>query len=242
MKTLLIIGGTDSSGGAGLTRDTAVAQDLGLHVMPVVTAVTAQTDQALQKLHLVPSDIVAAQITCAFDSTPPQAIKIGMLGSAEIAGTVAKTLKRRNIPIVLDPVLKSSSGGTLFYGDDLRALMSVSTLLTPNMDEAATLTSRPKANHLDEIKLQSERLIELGAQAVLIKGGHGGGNECVDHLFYKGMHTSFSTPRLTRNKRGTGCTLATAIACYLAAGESLDNACRLGKKYIQCWLAITPNP
>lgn len=237
MKTLLVIAGTDSSGGAGLTRDTATATTLGLQVKPVVTAVTAQSDGALHHCHPVPVAAIQTQFTAAFRDRPPDAVKIGMLATDDIVDAVADMLTYHPLPVVLDPVLKSSSGGVLLAGDGLRPLFPLVSLLTPNLDESAALTGRPFAETTSEIRHQAARLRASGASAVLIKGGHGTGSTCTDHLFRSTGHTAISAPRLPQTRRGTGCALATAIACYLAQGRTLDHACRLARRHVQVWLA-----
>lgn len=236
MKHVLVIAGTDSSGGAGLTRDTAVASELGCSVKPVVTCVTAQTDAAVHMIHQVPPQVVVAQIRAAFADTPPDAVKIGMIGAGECADAIATALASCNVPIVIDSVLKSSSGATLFRGDCLEQLFPMATLLTPNLGEAAILTQRSPATSDAEIATQACLLLQQGAQAVLIKGGHGRGAECTDHLFDAAGHWRFSMPRLPKSNRGTGCSLATAIACNLASGQDLHDACHLAKNHIQQWI------
>ncbi|TLP62774.1 hydroxymethylpyrimidine/phosphomethylpyrimidine kinase [Parasedimentitalea maritima] len=236
MNNILAIAGTDSSGGAGLTRDSATAQELGFRVKPVVTSVTVQTDKSFIDSHAVPPPVIKAQLEAALQGTKPAAVKIGMLGTAETAGTVLSSLSGYCGPVILDPVLKSSSGGTLFSGRDIYRLFAITTVLTPNLDEAAILTSRAKASDEDEVKKQAEILLAQGAAAVLIKGGHADGFDCVDHVFSPEHHVRLVAPRLTQAKRGTGCTLSTAIACNLASGHNLSEACRLAKDYVHQWL------
>lgn len=236
MKRILVIAGTDSSGGAGLTRDTAVATELGCCVKPVVTCVTAQTNAAVHVIHHVPPWVVAAQIETAFAEAPPDAVKIGMIATAECGAAIAKALADHAVPIVIDPVLKSSSGGRLFLGDHLQSIFALATLLTPNLGEAAALTHRPPAVCDQEIEIQAKLLQQQGAQAVLIKGGHGSGAQCTDHLFDAMGHWRCSLPRLMKNRRGTGCSLATAIACNLASGHSLQAATRRAKQHIHRWI------
>lgn len=232
MTRLLVIAGTDSSGGAGLTRDAAVAAELGGQVRPVVTAVTAQTDDAVSEIHPVPPPVVTAQIEAVFAKDPPEAVKIGMLATGETAEAVAWALARHAVPVVLDPVLKASSGGTLSPDEGIARLLPLATLLTPNLIEAAALSGLSAA----PVAAQAARLRATGAQAVLIKGGHGRGTDCTDHLFCKtGVHR-FRTARLPHGKRGSGCALSTAIACRLADGASLPDACNRAKEFLQDWL------
>jgi len=236
VKRILVIAGTDSSGGAGLTRDTAVTVELGCIAKPVVTCVTAQTNTAVHLIHQVPLQTVVAQIKAAFADTPPDAVKIGMIGTDECADAIADALALCTVPIVIDPVLKSSSGATLFRGGRLERLFAMATLLTPNLIEAGTLTQRPPADSDVEIATQASLLREQGTQAVLIKGGHGRGAECTDHLYDATGHWQYGLPRLPKNKRGTGCSLATAIACNLASGQNLQDASNRGKEHIHRWI------
>lgn len=236
MTDILIIGGTDSSGGAGLTRDTAAASALGVGVAPVVTAVTAQTHSEVAKIVPIPPDVVAAQIHAALHAGSVKAVKIGMLGSNEIAETVAAALKRTAVPVVLDPVLKSSSGARLLSGGLPEALICLADLITPNLLELAALTGHGVAQDERDIAFQSGELRAAGARAILVKGGHGGGEWSTDYLFACTGSEHFTAPRLAVNKRGTGCTLATAISCFLALGHDLSTACGRAKTFIHTWL------
>lgn len=240
MTRILIIAGTDSSGGAGLTRDVAVATVLGCAVTPVVTAVTAQTDAAIHDIHPIPSDVVRSQIETAFEQGPPDAIKIGMLGASDIAATLASALRDIDVPVVLDPVLKATSGGVLARKTQIEPLLARSTLVTPNLPEAAALTHSPCATGDRDIVAQAENLRAWGATAVLVKGGHGEGVECVDHLFEPSGHFKLTSQRLPVTRRGTGCSLSTAIACHLALGQDLPEACRRAKAYVHRWISQRP--
>ncbi|WP_424944840.1 bifunctional hydroxymethylpyrimidine kinase/phosphomethylpyrimidine kinase, partial [Aliiroseovarius crassostreae] len=148
---ILVIAGSDSSGGAGISRDVVTAAAFGVEVCPVLTAVTAQTDQAVTALHPVPPEVVAAQIKAARTHSDIAAIKIGMLGSAEVAEVVGRVLVGSKLPLVIDPVLRASSGGRLSEGSHLPALFSGADLLTPNLPEAAVLTGLPEAVTPQEI-------------------------------------------------------------------------------------------
>ncbi|KRS16934.1 bifunctional hydroxymethylpyrimidine kinase/phosphomethylpyrimidine kinase [Roseovarius indicus] len=236
MKRLLIIAGTDSSGGAGLTRDASVAADLGVQVLPVVTAVTAQTDDAVVAIHAVPANVISAQIAAAFAGPPPDVVKIGMLATEETAAAVAEALAQCAVPIVLDPVLASSSGGALSPERSIARVLTLATLLTPNFGEAAALSGLPAG----PVPAQAARLQDRGAKAVLIKGGHGRGATCTDHLFSGASHRAFSAERLNMRRRGTGCTLATAIGCHLAKGATLPDACAAARDFLQTWLKRGP--
>lgn len=242
MKRILVIAGTDSSGGAGLTRDASTAQSLGLQPLPAVTAVTAQTDGRVVAIETMRPQLITRQIEAALACGPVHAIKIGMLGTAEIAEAVAKAIRDCPAPVVLDPVLKASSGGELSSGTLPENLLRQTDLITPNLPEAAMLTGQPQARSKAQIANQAKQILATGARAVLIKGGHGGGAMSVDHLFAPFGHRAYSAPRHHVGKRGTGCTLATAIACHLALGHDLGDACKSAKDYVQAWLQSAPIP
>lgn len=242
MTHIMVIAGSDSSGGAGVTRDTATATALGYQVTPIVTAVTAQTNGALRHIHPVPAPVITEQINCARVDHALGAIKIGMLGPVKTISAVTMALVPLNKPIVLDPVIRSSSGGTLQTDQGLGTLMHLATLITPNLDEAATLTETPLAQNDKDITMQAHLLLDQGVKAVLIKGGHGTGDSATDHLFCATGHRQFTTPRLPQSRRGTGCTLSTAIACYLATQYPLPTACEKAVEYVQTWLKSKPAP
>ncbi|WP_299848772.1 hydroxymethylpyrimidine/phosphomethylpyrimidine kinase [uncultured Roseovarius sp.] len=237
MTCLLVIAGTDSSGGAGLTRDTAVAQDLGLWIKPIITSVTAQSDCALHEIYPIPPATITAQIAAAFQTNSPNAVKIGMLGSSVAAEAVTKVLAQYDIPIVVDPVLKTSSGSALFSGPFPNKLFRKTDVLTPNLHEASILTNTPVAQCLNSVVEQAKLCRQItGAQSVLIKGGHSDHSQCTDILCDSdGIH-QFSSLRIQIEKRGTGCTLATAIACFRAKGFTAHDACHEAKKYVTNWI------
>ena len=238
MNAVLVIAGTDSSGGAGLTRDVATLTHFGSKVLCAVTAVTAQTDAAVGCVVTLPAMLVRAQIEAALASARVGAIKIGMLGDAAIVAAVSAALPPREAaPLVLDPVLGASSGRELLDAAGRAALrerlLPHTTLLTPNIGEAATLLEAPPATAEEEIVAQGRALCALGPRAVLMKGGHAGGPLAVDWLVAaEGPVERFSAPRLPGARRGTGCTLASAIAAGLAAGLGLIAACGQAKQHV----------
>ncbi|SLN34258.1 Hydroxymethylpyrimidine/phosphomethylpyrimidine kinase [Roseovarius albus] len=237
MKRVLIIGGSDSSGGAGLTRDTAVAHEFNCLAKPVVTCVTAQTNAAVHLVHELPAPVIASQIHAALADGPPDAIKIGMVGSKDATNAIADALTGCVIPIVIDPVLKASSGGRLGDETALARLIQMSRLLTPNLIEAGALTKHPIARSEAEIITQASMILKLGAKAVLIKGGHSAEHTCCDHLVDKEGKHKFCLPRLEQEKRGTGCSLATVVACEIAWGSDLREACTRAKEHIHEWIS-----
>ena len=235
---VLVIAGSDSSGGAGLIRDVQVLSDLGVDSLCAITAVTAQSDSQVRAVYLMPAELVRAQISAALATRPVDAIKIGMLGNRAIVEVVAQCLPARtSIPIVLDPVLVSSSGAALLDAEGRQAmrleLFPRVSLITPNLPEAATLLDEMIAVDECTQERQAYRLRELGAEAVLIKGGHGAGVEAVDLLVTATDPVQrMASARLDATCRGTGCTLSSAIAAGLASHLSLAAACVRAKNYV----------
>lgn len=239
MSVVLAIGGSDSSAGAGVWRDLHTLAQLHTPGVCAITAVTAQTDAQVRAVHHVPCEIVREQITAALAAHAVGAVKIGMLGSAACVATVAGALRRCAAPIVLDPVLNASSGGALL--DDagrravLEALLPRAAVLTPNVLELAALLDETPCTDDAGLIAQARRLIRYGASAVLVKGGHASGAECVDLLLVdaEAHALRFSSPRLPVALRGTGCALASALAAGLACGLDLPTACNGAKAYIE---------
>lgn len=240
---VLVIAGSDSSGGAGIARDLRALADLGVPALCAITAVTAQTHEHVVSVHHVPQEVVRAQIHTALESRAIGAVKIGMLGTRETVNAVADCLPRNGaIPIVLDPVLLSSSGGVLLDEEGrvtMRArLFPLATVLTPNIPEAASLCAAALAPSRDALIAQARTLLSTGVRAVLLKGGHAVGPEATDLLLTDhGEPQWLSSPRLDTRCRGTGCALASAIAAGLASGSSLEEACRGAKQYVLSMLS-----
>ena len=254
---VLVIAATDSSGGAGLTRDVRVLTDFAVDALCVVTAVTAQSDQKVGAVHHVPPEIIHAQITAAFATRQIGAIKIGMLGTqATVEAVVVGLSAAGGIPIVVDPVLVSTSGGVLLDAGGRAALTGslfpLAALVTPNVPEAAALLGEPVAADEAGLIRQGEKLLDFGSQAILLKGGHpyasgryGGRNEGEDavDLLISGRRPSelsierIHSKRIVGSSRGTGCALASGIAAGLATGKSLGEACRAAKRYVLGMLA-----
>ena len=235
---VLVIAGTDSSGGAGLTRDVRVLADFGIDSLCAVTAVTAQSNSRVVGIHHIPPHILREQIVAALETRRVGAVKIGMLGNRATVDTVVASLKAsEGVPIVLDPVLLSSSGGVLLDADGRSAmqenLLPLTTVATPNVPEAALLLDEEPATTEAALVRQAERLLALGPQAILLKGGHSLGPDAVDLLVSRDRGVQrITSQRLGASHRGTGCALASAIAAGLASGVSLDEACRWGKRYV----------
>lgn len=238
---MLVIAGSDSSGGAGLVRDLRVLTDFGVDALCVVTAVTAQSDSRTVAVHHVPPEIVSEQVAAAFATRLIDAIKIGMLGTRATVETVAAALPSTAPPIVLDPVLVASSGGTLLDEGGREAmrrqLFPRATLITPNIPEAAALLRQSAADNIEAMIGQARQLLRMGPRAVLIKGGHAAGEHSVDVLVCGDDEPLLlAAPRVNASRRGTGCTLASAVAASLAGGSRIPDACRHAKRYLIDWL------
>jgi hydroxymethylpyrimidine/phosphomethylpyrimidine kinase len=235
---VLVIAGSDSSGGAGILRDVRVLADFGVDALCAITAVTAQNYHHVVSVHHVPQETVRAQIHAALESRPIAAIKIGMLGTRETVNAVADCLPRHgNIPVVLDPVLISSSGGVLLDEDGREAmrvrLFPVTTVLTPNIPEAASLCGETTAATPDARVAQARTLLATGIHAVLLKGGHAEGPEATDLLLTRDEEPVWlCATRIDARCRGTGCALASAIAAHLAKGSPVPEACRNAKQKV----------
>lgn len=242
MSAVLVIAGSDSSGGAGLTRDVRTLAHFGTEALCAVTAVTAQSDQRVSAVHLVPPELVRTQIGTALATGRVAAIKVGMLGTrATVLAVAASVPPRRAVPLVLDPVLAASSGGELLdaLGREalLETLLPCATVLTPNIPEAAALLGAQPARSEAELLQQGEALLALGAGHVLLKGGHGSGSEATDLLLTAGgALRRFSAPRFPATHRGTGCALAAAIAAGLAAGLEVAAAVERAKQHVTALL------
>ena len=237
MSTVLLVAGSDSSGGAGVVRDVRTLTRLDTRALCVVTAVTAQSDTQLTAVHVVPPESVRAQMTAALATRHVDAIKVGMLATRATVLAVAAALPVAAPPMVLDPVLASSSGGELL--DDAgrsalcAALLPRTTLLTPNIPEAAALLGTRSAGSEAELLEQAAALLALGPQAVLLKGGHGNGPEAADLLLARQAPPRWlRAPRISAARRGTGCALSSAIAAGLAAGLGLAAACERAKQHV----------
>lgn len=240
---VLIIAGSDSSGGAGIVRDIETANSLSCKSSVAITAITAQTNDRVIAVKAAAPDLLAQQIHAALSSNPIKAIKIGMVATAENANCLQKTLSNLNdIPIIYDPVLAASSGGALAKNNLIKAinelLLGGCDLLTPNISELAQLLSaRPAVSDQEAIE-QAKKLLQKGAKAILVKGGHLSGELAQDYLVTNQGVIPFSQPRLDAEMRGTGCTLSTSIACYLAKGDDLPLALAKAKDYLFSKLAI----
>jgi hydroxymethylpyrimidine/phosphomethylpyrimidine kinase len=238
VTAVLVIAGTDSSGGAGLTRDVATLTHFGVEALCAVTAVTAQSETAVVSVERLPAAAVREQIATALATGRVAAIKTGMLAGSDIVEAVAATIPpRERVPLVVDPVLAATSGGALLDDAGREALrtrlLARATLLTPNLMEAAALLGAAVASSEQEVVAQGRALCALGATAVLMKGGHAGGALASDWLVAAdGRVRQLTVARVAARRRGTGCALAAAIAAGLATGLAIDAACTQAKTHV----------
>lgn len=237
-KKLLLIGGTDSSGGAGIAADIQTAVKLGASVRLAVNSVTAQTKKEMHYMHLIPVETFRAQMKHEMHAKL-DGIKIGMLPNNDAIDEVVRFLQMHpTLPVVLDPVLETTSKGSLIIEDTkenlLDNLLPLVSLITPNAREASILSGQSSLGP-NGAKNAAEFFISIGVKSVLIKGGHLKSKNCKDILLESvDRFTTFERKRFSNgsNCRGTGCRLATAITYFLAHGESLPTACRKGGDFV----------
>ena len=239
------IAGSDSGGGAGIQADLKTFSALGVYGASVIAALTAQNTRGVTGIHDVPPEFVTAQIDAVFSDLEVSAVKLGMLSNAAVIAVVAEGLARHGqTKVVLDPVMVATSGDRLLKPDAVdnlrRLLMPKALVVTPNLPEAAALLDLPVATDEADMRMQGERLLALGAKAVLMKGGHGSGSESVDLLVEPNGVVRLASPRFaTANTHGTGCTLSSAIAAGLAKGVTLADAVHAAKSYITTAIAAS---
>lgn len=248
----LTIAGSDSGGGAGIQADLKTFAAHRVHGLSAIAALTAQHTRGVDAVEVPPPTFLRAQIDSCFDDFDIGAVKIGMLANADMIQTVVKSLDQHCPPyIVVDPVMIATSGAQLLANtaiDVLRKrLLPMATVITPNLPEAEFLLGRPIPD-LDAMRIACDDLLDLGAGAVLLKGGHlAGGDEIVDLFAVRResggrMHREIRHPRLAVNAHGTGCTLAAAIAAQLALGAPLIDACREASDYVHRALRLGSRP
>lgn len=234
----LTVAGSDSAGGAGMQADLKTLAALGVHGASAITAVTAQNTLGTAGVHPVPAAFVARQIRTVFEDLAVGAVKTGMLVSAPTVEAVADALAGCRVPLVVDPVLVSRSGARIVDAAMIaalrRRLIPAAAVLTPNLDEAAILTGTPVAASDEDLARQGRALLDLGAGAVVLKGGRGLGDEARDLVLLRGGgQFTLAGPRIaTRNNHGTGCTLSAAIAAHLAQGSEVEAAIRAARAYV----------
>ena len=237
---VLSIAGSDSSGGAGIQADLKTFSALGVYGTTAITAITAQNTLGVHAQHPIPAEMVYNQIVAVLDDLHPSFVKIGMLSNPEIVLAVADALSKYPLSIVLDPVMVSSSGHRLLSVEAQEVikqkLLPMAMLITPNLPEMEALTGLQLSTY-EEKEKAARCLMNSGAKAILLKGGHEEGDVKTDILFTpsaNGIQSSlFSSESIpTRNIHGTGCTLSSAITAYLARGHKLEEAISAAKKYI----------
>ena len=234
---VLIIAGSDSSGGAGIQADIKTVSALGCYAMTAITAVTVQNTTGVNSIIPIKPKEISNQIEFTAKDIKPNAIKIGMLHSAKVISAVIKSLKKIDIKkIVLDPVMVAKGGTKLINNEAIdeikKKLMKKILLITPNIPEAELLTNT-KINSLNDMIKAGQLLINLGAKNVLIKGGHLKSNEINDILLNKKIIKIFKNKKYkSKNTHGTGCTLSSAIATNLSCGKDLIKSCEQGIKYV----------
>ena len=234
---VLIIAGSDSSGGAGIQADIKTVSSLGSYAMTAVTAITAQNTTGVKSIMPVSPKEISNQIEFTLKDIRPDSIKIGMLHSSKVIESIMKSIyKFKFYKIVLDPIMVAKGGAKLI---DIKAINCIRNklikkvfIITPNIPEAEILTKR-KIKSVDDMIISGKLLLKLGAKNVLIKGGHLNSKKMTDILINKKEIIMFNSKKFTtKNTHGTGCTLSSAIATYLSRGKVLKKACELGIKYV----------
>lgn len=234
----LTIAGSDSGGGAGIQADLKTFSALGVYGASVITALTAQNTLEVRAIHDAPVALVTEQIDAVLDDIRIDAVKIGMLSRPEVIEAVARGLERHHIDkVVLDPVMVAKSGDKLLRDEAVQSLrerlIPLATIITPNLPEAAVLLGEPPIESEEAMPEAGAALLTLGAPWVLLKGGHLQGPQSTDYLHHGGDQWRISAPRVdTENTHGTGCTLSSAIAAYLARGLAVAGAVRSAKDYL----------
>lgn len=236
---ILSIAGSDCSGGAGIQADLKTISALGGYAATAITAITVQNTVGVRAVHAVPPEFVQGQIEAVMEDVCPDAIKIGMINDTEIVRAIASCLRKyQPHHVVVDPVMVSTSGHKLIEDDAIEALVKelipLASLITPNLKEAEVLTGH-HINNVEEMKPAAKELLKTGCRAVLIKGGHLEGEQMCDVLQMadEALPRLFASEKIeSHNTHGTGCTLSSAIATFLALGYALPQAVEEAKKYV----------
>ncbi|MFO8174871.1 MAG: bifunctional hydroxymethylpyrimidine kinase/phosphomethylpyrimidine kinase [Longimicrobiales bacterium] len=245
LSIALTIAGSDSGGGAGIQADLKTFHAFGVFGTSAVTAITAQNTSGVTAIHPVPLDVVRAQIDAVAQDLPPAGFKTGMLATASLVETVALAIRRHGLPnYVLDPVMVATSGDRLLDVDAesalARHLLPLATLVTPNLHEAGILTGSPVTT-LSEMGAAARRLVQMGAGAALVKGGHLEKGKAMDLLWDGSRERRWKRARIeTRHTHGTGCTLSAAAAACLARGLGLEEAVDQAVGFVARAIASAP--
>lgn len=241
---VLVVAGSDSGGGAGIQADIKTITCLGGFAMTAVTAVTVQNTRGVSGVHMVPPDVVAAQMRAVIDDLGVDAVKIGMLGDAATIHAVADALAGVDVPLVLDPVMVATSGARLLADEAVMAmvarLLPRADVVTPNVPELLALVGG-EIGDAAQLRGAAVRLLAMGPKAVLAKGGHLDGGKLTDWLVWAGGARAWAEQRIdSRDTHGTGCTLASAVAVSLAQGLSLEDAVTRGRSFVRQGLLNAP--
>ena len=242
---VLIIAGSDSSGGAGIQADIKTVTALGSYAMTAITAVTSQNTTGVYSIASIPPKEISTQIEFTSKDIKPDAIKIGMLHSTGVINSVLKSLNKVKVKkIILDPVMISKSGTKLINNNTIKILKSKLikkvSLITPNIPEAEILT-KTKIKTVEDMIYAANILLKMGAKNVLIKGGHLDSNIMRDIFFNKNEISIIKNRKInTKNTHGTGCTLASAIATYYSCGKTLKKSCEMAIKYVNHAISTGP--
>lgn len=236
---ILSIAGSDCSGGAGIQADIKTISALGGYAATAITAVTVQNTCGVKDIHPIPASIVKEQIQAVMDDIRPLAVKIGMVNDVEVIQAIVEMLELyRPLHVVFDPVMVSTSGHRLVdenaIGLIAEKLIPLAEMITPNLKEAEVLVGKP-LHDVGDMETAARQLLALGVPHVLVKGGHLEGDRMVDVLASKGINASirYEEPKIdSKNTHGTGCTLSSAIATFLAQGESVEQAVGKAKQYV----------
>ena len=242
---VLIIAGSDSSGGAGIQADIKTVTALGSYAMTAITAVTAQNTKGVKKIISIPTEIVKKQITMILDDIGTHAVKIGMLHNTDIIKSVYKTLKKyKSKNVVLDPVMIAKGGAKLLNNNSIKylkkLLLPLCTLVTPNIPEAEVLTGYSISSKEDMIKA-AKKILNMGSKNVLLKGGHSKSKMIFDILASKKEIKIFTKRKIrTKNTHGTGCTLSSALATCLSQKKNVIKSCKISLRYVDKAIASAP--
>ena len=246
IPNILSVAGSDPSGGAGIQADIKSISANDGYAMAAITALTAQNTQGVSGAQFIAPEFIIQQIDSVFDDIHVNAVKVGMLGSADITTSVSHCLRQKqhlhSTPIVVDPVMVAKGGDRLLAKDAVASLrddlLPIAQLITPNLPEAADLLECSEATSREQMHAQAHRLLELGPDAVLLKGGHLGGDQSPDVLITEGIEHWLEAPRIrTQNTHGTGCTLSSALACQLAKTQDLVLAVEAAKTFMLAAIA-----
>ncbi len=243
IATALTIAGSDPSGGAGIQADLKTFHQRHVYGMAVITLLTVQNTRGIRQVDVLKPALVVRQLEAVLEDIPPQAVKTGALGNAAVIRAVAGCAKKFRCPLVVDPVMISKHGAPLLQAEATRIfvkeLLPLATLVTPNLPEAAAL-SGIRVHDPESMEKAARRIAEMGAKAVLVKGGHLRG-AALDLLYHNGRVKVLTAPRVrTHHTHGTGCTYSAAITAELAKGKSLLMAVSIAKRFVTAAIRTSP--